>query len=264
MTASPVTSFVARNIDPAAANAIHDDDVARQLGFAGALVPGVELFARTASALVEQHGGDFLSGGWLALRFRRPVYDGETVQVEVDGALVLRGPDGEARAVGEARAAGEARTAGADGRNALPDVDPEAWPVRALPGLLPPPVPTSLPVGPLGTVVEPVSAARNAEYAQQVGDPLPLYREQGVVHPGLLLRAVNLVLMRNVDLGPWIHTASDVHLLAPAPADSTLEVRALVRATSVRSGRDEVRYDALVLADGAPVLLVDHTALFRL
>ena len=38
------------------------------------------------------------------------------------------------------------------------------------------------------------------------------------------------------------------------------------RVTSVgrRGGNDEVRYDALVLADGEPVLHVRHTALYRL
>lgn len=238
-------SFVARNIDPAAANAIHDDDVARQFGFEGALVPGVELWGRTASALGP-------AARRLALRFRRPVYDGERVEVEVeeDGGVVLRGPDGVARAVGSCAPSGSA---------------PDPWladgPARPLPGDLPPAEPESLPPGPLGTVREPVSRERNEEYAALVGDALP---DPAVLHPGLLLRAVNLVLMRNVALGPWIHTASDALLLGPAPAGSVLEVRAVVRGTSVRSGNDEVRYDALVLADGAPVLQVDHTALFRL
>ncbi len=246
-------TFVARNIDPAAANAIHDDDVARQFGFTGALVPGVELFARTASALVAEHGAEFLTGGRLALRFRRPVYDGETVRIEQDasGALVLRGPDDEARSIG------------LTGRSARRE-DPLPWPVRPLPSHLPPALAASLPPGSLGTISGPLDPAANDTYVTQIGDPLPLWRRQGLVHPGLLLRAVNLVLMRNVDLGPWIHTASDAHLLSPARVGSAMEVRAVVRSTSVRNGRDEVRYDALVLADGVPVMVVEHTALFRL
>lgn len=235
-----MTSFVARNIDPAAANAIHDDDVARSLGFAGALVPGVELFGRTCTALGVPSR--------LALRFRRPVYDGERVDVEVgdDGALALRGPDGQVRAVG---------TVGG-GTPALPDL------VRAdLPAVLPPPELASLPVGPLGTVEDDVDAARQAAYGAAVGEDVDV----AGLHPGLLLRAVNLVLMRNVALGPWIHTGSDVALLAPVPLPARLQVRAAVRAlTTSRAGHDVVRYDAVVHADGVPVAVVDHTAAYRL
>ncbi len=79
-----------------------------------------------------------------------------------------------------------------------------------------------------------------------------------------MVRAVNHSLMRTVDLGPWIHTASDGVWLAPAPVGAALQVRAVVTGTQLRGGHDEVRYDALVLADGVPVLQVDHTALFRL
>ncbi len=233
--------FVARNIDPSAANAIHDDDVARSFGFAGALVPGVELWGRTASLLRTPR---------LALRFRRPVYDGETVQVEVaeDGGVVLRGPDGEARSVGTCAPGGpEPR---------------DDWPVRPLPDVLPPAEPASLPVGPLGTVHEPGGRERNDAYVALVGDDA--WSTPDVLHPGVLLRVVNLALMRNLDLGPWIHTASDAVVRAPAPVDLPLEVRSVVRATSVRNGNDEVRYDALVLSGGTPVLQVAHTALFRL
>src|SRR5436190_6744758 len=70
---------VAHNIDPMSDNKIHDDDVARQLGFSGALVPGVELFAYLTHPLVEAWGTDFLGRGGIDVRFRRPVYDGDKV-----------------------------------------------------------------------------------------------------------------------------------------------------------------------------------------
>ena len=43
--------FVARVIEEAQ-NKIHDDDGAQRFGFTGALVPGVELFARITTPLV--------------------------------------------------------------------------------------------------------------------------------------------------------------------------------------------------------------------
>lgn len=245
---------VARNIDPDADNAIHSDDVARDFGFTGALVPGVELFAYAADAALLTWGEPWLTGGRLALRFRRPVYDGELLRITVDtDDLGLVGPDDVRRAVGVVA-----------GPAPVPAVDLSAWPAKPAPDVPLPPEPAALPPGPLGTVREQLGLARAATYLDLVTSPAGPCRELGLLHPGLLLRAVNLVLMRNVALGPWIHTSSDAVLLAPAAAPAELEVRAVVGSTEVRNGHDVVHYDALVLADGRPVMRVDHTAIYRL
>ena len=78
----------ARNLAAESDNKIHDDDVARRFGFTGALVPGVEVFAYATQPFVAEWGEDFLTRGEIAVRFRRPVYDGEDVTVSaalVDG-----------------------------------------------------------------------------------------------------------------------------------------------------------------------------------
>ena len=248
MSAVPPSSFVARNIDPDADNAIHDDDVAQQLGFAGALVPGVELFARATTPLVQHWGERWLAGGRLALRFRRPVYDGEQVVVQLaDEALAVTGPDGVVRSAG---------TAGL-----VDEPGPVPRPPRAP---LPATLPDAPPDGPLGTVDEVVSVADGAAYVDAVGEPLPLYVERAIAHPGVLLRLVNLLLMRNVALGPWIHTASSCRLLAVAALPATMTVSGVVTERYERKGHAYVRYDALVQADGQPVLTADHTAIYRL
>ena len=102
MDASVPLRFVARVVEESE-NKIHEDGVARQLGFSGALVPGVELFARTTTPLVAAWGEEWLSGGRIDLRFRRPVYDGEELLVdERAGRLTVTGPDGEVRFLGSA------------------------------------------------------------------------------------------------------------------------------------------------------------------
>ena len=248
---------VARNLDPAADNRIHDDDVARRFGFAGALVPGVELFAYATSPFAAAWGAGWLGGGTIALRFRRPVYDGERVlvipQASGDGSygLTLAGPDGTVRAVG---------TAGL-GRQEPPDLS--RYPAPPLPEVLRPPRPEALPDGPLGTVTENGTAAANDAYCDGVGEPLDLYRG-GVVHPGLLLRLVNAALMRNVALGPWIHTASSCRLLGVARVPAALAVRSVVTGRHARNGAEHVRYDALVLCGDVPVLEVEHSAIYAL
>ncbi len=238
----------ARNIDPQADNAIHDDDVARRFGFDGALVPGVELFALATSPLVAAWGERWLTGGRIDLRFRRPVYDGEQLLVGLRaGSLTVTGPDGEVRCVG---------SAGFDARP--PD----------LAGSVEAPLPTEPrqdpELGPFGTVTEEGTVQEGLAYLDAIGEAVPLYRVQSLAHPGLLLRLVNLLLMRNVELGPWVHTSSSCRLLGPARLPATMTVRGAVRERCERGGHDRVRYDAVVLADGIPVMTADHTAIYRL
>ncbi len=241
---------VASNIDPTVDNKIHDDAVAQQFGFTGALVPGVELFAYATAPLVAAWGVPWLSGGGLDLRFRRPVYDGEEVTISaLDGQLRLMGPAGTERATGSFSA-----PTPQEPRRDLPSAP---LPDRLL-------ALDELAVGPLGTVELDGTVADNEAYVDAVAEPAPLYRQQPLAHPGALLRLVNLVLMRNVDLGPWIHTASAVRMLAPAHLPATMTVRAEVTALTERNGSSYVHYDALVLADGVPVMDVAHTAIYRL
>lgn len=210
-------------------------------------MPGVELFALATAPLVQAWGEAFLAGGRLQVRFRRPVYDGERVRVTVgpDLDLALSGPDGESR------------TVGAVGRPG-PQEPPGAYDAAPLP-----PVLAGAPqVGPFGSFVEHADPVAAREYARRVGDGHPLYDD--VVHPGLLLRLVNAALMRNVALGPWIHTGSDCRFLGQARYGSELEVRSRVTEVLTRNGHDRVRYDALVTADGRPVAEVHHEAIWRL
>jgi len=244
----------ARNIDPLSDNKIHDDEVARKFGFTGALVPGVEVFAYATQPFVAAWGEEFLTRGEIGARFRKPVYDGEDVRVEpgADDAFSLLGPDGGLRADGSARLP--------DG-TATPDVG--RFPVAVLPADLPPADESSLAVGTvLGAVREEATREAHAAYLLGIGDSLPIYQQ--FVHPGALLRMVNSALYRSVRLGPWIHTGSDCRFVGPAPVGSTLESRGVVTDRYERNGRQWVRFDALVLADGEPVMVADHFAIYDL
>ncbi|MCF6508337.1 hypothetical protein E9549_13110 [Blastococcus sp. MG754426] len=239
--------FVARVVEEST-NKIHEDDVARRYGFSGALVPGVELFARTTTPLVAAWGAEWLSRGRIDLRFRRPTYDGDELLVDpAEGRLTVSHPSGEVRCVGSAGL-------GAD----RPDL-------TGFRQVAAPPEPVADPVvGPMGSVSEAGTAERNAWYLDAIGEPLELYRREALVHPGLLLRLVNELLMRNVALGPWIHTSSDCRFLGLARLPVELTAHGRVTDVGRRGRHDEVRYDALVLAGGEPVLHVHHTALYRL
>ena len=105
-------------------------------------------------------------------------------------------------------------------------------------------------VGPLGSVHETVTVEQNEWYLDAIGEPLALYRDNAWAHPGMLIKAVHRLLTRNVGLGPWIHTASDCRLLGVAPLPARMTSHGRVTSVGRRGRNDEVRYDALVLADG--------------
>jgi acyl dehydratase len=247
----------AKNLSPESDNKIHDDEVARKFGFVGALVPGVEVFAYATRPFAAEWGEEFLHRGVIDVRFHKPVYDGDDVDVTAaaDGnrfAVTLTGPDGVVRATGHAGLAHEDLV-----------LDAGRFQAGELPDPPPPADATTLAVGThLGTAREPVTEESSADYRRGVSDDLPLYDRY--VHPGLLLRAVNAALYRSVALGPWIHTASSCRLLAPAPVPTTLVARGVVTDRFDKNGRARVRYDALVLADDRPVMVVDHEAIYDL
>lgn len=236
---------VAVNLDPEADNRIHDDEVAREYGFAGALVPGVELFALATAPFVQAWGEAFLAAGRLDLRFRKPVYDGDRVRVSGVDEVVLTGPDDTVRSTGSASPP-----------SAAPDV-PRFARVKLPASLRREPAP-----GPFGSVVQVADPETCADYVRVVADPSPVYPR--LVHPGLVLRLVNLALMSNVELGAWVHTASDCRFLGLARAGDELEVRSEVTEVFERRGHRWVRYDALVLGPGGPVALVHSEAIWRL
>lgn len=94
---------------------IHTDGYAQQFGFESALVPGVTLMGYITEMLIDLFGESWMERGKINVRFRRPVYDGETVVAKAilkdrraeDGAAVLdlsleSTADGRVAVVGEA------------------------------------------------------------------------------------------------------------------------------------------------------------------
>ena len=72
------------NLATASSNKIHDDEVARRYGFAGGLVPGVEVYAYATHAAVAAFGEGWLSDGAIDIKLVKPVYDGRATTVEID------------------------------------------------------------------------------------------------------------------------------------------------------------------------------------
>jgi hypothetical protein len=247
---------VAFNTATASLNRIHDDSVARQLGFSGGLVPGVDVHAYLVHPPVAQWGLDFLERGTIHTRLLAPVYDGDVTEVVPvdDGTLEVRNPAGEVCATAEV---------------ALPAAAPEVpeldrWPDVAQVSAPPPASPEVLVPGTaFGLEPHGFHAELAGEYLDAVREDLRLFRDEGLAHPGWLLRDANYVLSANVGLGPWIHVSSDVQHLGLVRDGAVVTARALVTEEWERKGHRFVRLDVVHLADGRPVARTDHTAIYR-
>jgi acyl dehydratase len=271
-TRLPERRVRARNLYRDAANRIHDDETARRYGYARALVAGVTIYGYLTRLAVATWGPDWLRRGTASVRFLRPVYDGD--ELTLGGRVVARSANpvaGEAVAELEAReragAVAATMVAGLAWGGPVVAPDPRAYPTAPLPET--PPVATEgtlAALGPLGTPSLVLDAGTLARAADDLDDPLPVYRTpDGVAHPGLLLRQANRALSENLSLGPWIHVSSDVAHTDLARTGDRLEVRGRVARVYERKGRGWVDLDLLVVADGSrPVARIGHTAIYRL
>jgi hypothetical protein len=248
-------SLVAFNTATASTNKIHDDAVAKQFGFRGGLVPGVDVYAYLTHPPAAAWGAEWLARGTMHARFGSPVYDGDDVVVApADGGTLVLTSDGVECATGVA---------------ALPDgvpgaVDVAAWPDVDQVDDPPPASPEALVPGTaFGLAAHTFHADRAQEHLDAVRETLPLYREEGIAHPGWILRDANYVLSANVRLGPWIHVESCVQHLGLVRDGDEVSARALVTREWERKGHRFVSLDVLHLAGGRPIARTDHTAIYR-
>jgi acyl dehydratase len=254
----PTHSVRAFNLAAASENKIHDDTVARRFGFRGALVPGVEVFAYMAHVPVAHFGRAWLEQGEAACRFLKPVYDGDIARVTaaaVDDGLALM-----VESAGERCATGSA---------SMPTPQPapaiDALPTGVPPAERPKASEESLSVGrALGIAPHVIDRAALQNYLDAIRETEPLYRAEGLIHPGQILRLANQALLQNVVLGPWIHVGSTIRFHALAHAGEQLTVRSRITSNAVNKGHAIVAFDAIVVTDNArTVAAIAHTAIWR-
>jgi hypothetical protein len=255
MTATTIADHVvtAYNTATASTNKIHDDAVAQRYGFRGGLVPGVDVYAYLTHIPAREWGRSWLERGSAAVRLVTPVYDGRVVT-----ASGSRDGEGLELAVTD-----EATTCatGRAGRDPQPS-DRTEPPAAELPTDPPPASPAALRPGTvLGTVTDTFDATAHRAYLADVREALTLYADDGIAHPGWVLRFANQALSRNVVLGPWIHVSSEIALLGVVRDGEQVETRSVVLDEFERKGHRFVTLDVAITADGRPVQRVTHTAI---
>jgi hypothetical protein len=221
----------ARNTAPDSENRIHDDRIAALYGFRAGLVPGVTVYGYLTVPVVDRFGADWLARGGMRVRFLQPVYEGDELVVTLSGNDVAAGKDGTVCAAGEIFWS----------EDAPPDL--ALYPEQPLPAVRPPASAESLAPGRvLGTL-----------YAA-----LPLPNEEA------LLTLSNHLLMQNVQLGPWLHAASEIRHFSLAQDGERLAVRGRVAERFERKGHRFLVLDIVVAAGDRLIQHVRHTAIYEL
>jgi hypothetical protein len=250
------------NISHASENKIHDDGIARTLGFAGGLVPGAEVFAYACHPVVRHWRHAWLERGEMHCRFLKPVYDGRIAEITadaVDGGLNL-----QVTSQGIVCATGAASLSASAGNPPAPHEFRRCRPPTRADR--PPADEASLARSNwLGMAPLALTGDRHAEYLEGVRERDPLYAREGIVHPGFLVRLCNYALRDNVVLPPWIHTGSRLVNFSVARVGDELEARARVADNYERKGHRLVDLDVLIIAQGTrPIARIMHTAVYRL
>jgi acyl dehydratase len=248
----------AYNTAKSSENKMHDDTVARAFGFAGGLVPGVDVMAYMMHLPVRKWGRAFLERGLIEARFVKPVYDGESVEVtavERDGVLSL-----EVESRVQLCANGSASLPATVPPVVISDFSetaavPERKPVDA----------SSYELGQwLGTLPRAWAGEAAKEYLADIRECDPLYAREGLGHPGLLQCVMNKVLVDNAILGPWIHVGSRMQLLSATRSGDELTARAKVTGNYEKKGHRFVELDALVIVNGrTAVAHCQHIAIYQ-
>ncbi|HWQ28338.1 MAG TPA: hypothetical protein VNN12_04890 [Dehalococcoidia bacterium] len=260
----PALRVLARNLAADETYSIHDDARARAAGYEGGLVTGVTILGYVTRALEDRYGRDWLSRGRIEIRFRRPVYDGQALDiwlVERGTAygIEVRNPGGDIVTEGQASLA--------------PPTPPEARPWRRL-------IPTPPPPGAAGRLLAyedlapgmdlvPLPVRLTADlvrrWVREIEDDHVWYEEAPPpAHPAQFARIPIELLHRAMGRRPTIHVASEIEYLAEARSGQEFLTYAYVLDTFERKGQGYLVLDALTVDEqGREVVRQRYTSIQR-
>jgi len=260
-TASPYRVRT-HNASTRSENRMHSDDVARQFGFRGGLVPGVTVFAHMTQPLVARYGEAWLARGTADVSFAKPAYEGEWLSIAMTGA----GDDSHTLTCTNEQGVELARMS-ASMAAALPPAD-ERGSIAPAPPLTERPVVTwdLMDIGtPFPALHWSPTREENLEWCTDCHDELPLYRDGAtpLLHPGLILRQANFVLRKRFLIPAWIHAASRIQFFETLQAGRDYDVRAIPEEKWNHKGHEFVRLFVAIRHADRTVAEILHTAIFK-
>jgi len=101
------------------------------------------------------------------------------------------------------------------------------------------------------------------KFLDNVVESSPVY--DSICHPAFWIAQANEILMRNIALGPWIHTASDARHYAVARDGERLSLRGRVINLYERRRHELIVVDLGLFGEtDRPVAHIKHTAIIKL
>lgn len=266
----------ARNTSPDSKNPIHTDAALRH-GFSGAIVPGLTLFAYAFAEPHARWGNDWLGRGEASMRFKRPVYDGDSLLItctehpnteQVESAVPGAASGGGDVLDVEVHVEGRGLCADGSFRRRTDTARPLAvsFPAGPTPAE-PPPVDEHRlrNAGPLPVLPIDTSPAYVASWldAHEVADPT--YRT--LLHPAMLSRVSAHVLPLRFRFDePRVHRGLRASFFATRPIGAPLSARGRVMRVWDHRGHGYVSSEFVVVDDHTDEVVVhlESESIFRL
>lgn len=258
----------ATNHSTSSENRIHSDDVARQYGYRGALVAGVQVFGHMSYPLTEMLGDAWMRDADVSVRLLKPTYDGDQLSMTVTSTGSSRyqvdchnTPDSSTEATGSHLATLTATLDNPRPANEL------ATRIRSEPA----PAPERIDItmdrieldAPFASMLWRSTPEENRRFAEQVGDDQSVYQD-GLIHPHLVLHYANQALMARFILPAWLHVGSELHFHRPLLAGETIEIRCVPTEKWERKGHQFIKVYIAYLVDDKPAVEIEHTAIFNI
>jgi acyl dehydratase len=251
MTGFPAALQVTARLDdnPRYAGSVHDDGVAQKMGYRAALIPGAFVYTYAARLAVSAWGMDWVSGGAIDARFRRPVFNGDRLSMEA-GALATseRGRFAEFSVINQL---GETVVTGRIGlhREAVPrpmlEFRPQSDP-RPVAG-----VGDIRPGTRFATTERELTLADLEASRAAMGEVHPVFLDNKAAHPGCLVRLTMDDVLRSYKLPiPPIFTAVETCNFAPVPPGSWISTSAVATEVFERNGKHYFTSEEYLVIDG--------------
>lgn len=257
------TAFMHNPDAPRPDNPIHSTDGGKAYGFEGALVGGIHVYGWTSDAFVSIHGASWLAEGWVDIRFRRPVYHGELMEVVTDGA------DFETRK----RENAEVCLVGQSGMGPAPwfgDLTPTPFERGDEPDDGPG-INLTMDNAPVGQTLPAVALALTPQEGEAFlpypDAPVPARyaAETGLLHPSWIAGQMIGLLRKTYRYGPAIHTRSQIQHLAQGRCGSAFAMTGHCVEVFERKGHHYIVNDGSLWDAGTATELarLRHTVIFE-
>lgn len=245
--------------DAAKPNPIHSTATARDFGFQHALVGGVVVYGWATGTILDALGEDWLANGWAEVRFRRPIYPGDALRFDVadDGELVVS--RGEEVCISGTVGLGDAPWSG---RFSSVQAAPAEAPPVELPALRDGTLRPGVALPARAVSLSRVEAEEFARHHQRETNHL-FYGDAPRVHPGWLAARPNRWLRNLYEVGPSIHTMSQIQHRRSATAGQQFVVNGNVAESFRKRERRYISLDTAVRDQmGKTVAAIRHTSVF--